>query len=195
MSGNDQRNWFERLSAKIPGYGGYVDKERRRDTDKLQREHLADRVRALKAPINDVMRDLSTGGRLFEIGPVDRLTKKLDRVENRIRYASYGYSGFFDVVKIQQAQLDSIYQFDLSLVEHVDALEAKVKELKANAGSADGLKTSAAAAESAIDELDQTFEGRYKAVNGFGQQGEPYEPPPLFDSGGPAGSADPQSGV
>ena len=57
MSGNDQRNWFERLSGKIPGYGGYVDKERRRDTDKMHREHLADRVRALKGPLNDVMRE------------------------------------------------------------------------------------------------------------------------------------------
>jgi hypothetical protein len=182
MSGNDQRNWFERLSGKIPGYGGYVDKERRRDTDKRQREILADRVRGLKGPINEGMRDLSTGGRLFEIGPVDHLTKKLDRVENRIRYASYGYSGFFDVVKIQQAQLDAIYQFDLSLVEQVDALEAKVNELKSNAGTADGLKAAAAAAEGAIDQLEHTFDGRYNAVNNFGQEAVPQEPAPLFNS-------------
>src|SRR5215831_1446729 len=181
MSANDQRNWFERLSAKIPGYGGYVDKERRRDTDKRQRELLADRIRGLKGPVNEVMRDLSTGGRLFEIGPVDHLTKRLDRVENRIRFASYGYAGFFDVVKIQQAQLDAIYQFDLSLVEQVDALEAKVNELKASAGTADGLKGAAAAAEAAIDQLEHTFEGRYNAVNGFGQ-GPPQEPAPLFNS-------------
>jgi hypothetical protein len=182
MSGNDQRNWFERLSGKIPGYGGYVDKERRRDTDKRQREILADRVRALKGPVNEVMRDLSTGGRLFEIGPVDRLTKKLDRIENRIRYASYGYSGFFDVVKIQEAQLDAIYQFDLSLVEQVDGLETKVNQLKANAGTAEGLKTAASAVEDAIDQLEHTFEGRYKAVNGFGQEQPTQEPAPLFNS-------------
>jgi hypothetical protein len=182
MSGNDQRNWFERLSGKIPGYSGYVDKERRRDTDKRQRELLADRVRGLKAPLNEVMRELSTGGRLFEIGPVDHLTKKLDRVENRIRYASYGYSGFFDVVKIQQTQLDAIYQFDLSLVEQVDALEAKVNELKSNAGTADGLKAAAAAAEGAIDQLEHTFDGRYNAVNNFGQEAVPQEPAPLFNS-------------
>ena len=182
MSANDQRNWFERLSAKIPGYGGYVDKERRRDTDKRQRELLADRVRSLKGPINEVMRDLSTGGRLFEIGPVDHLTKKIDRIENRIRYASYGYSGFFDVVKIQEAQLDALYQFDLSLVEQVDALEAKINELKANSGTADGLKTAASAAGDAVDQLEHIFEGRYNAVNGFGQGPPTQEPAPLFNS-------------
>ncbi len=47
---SDQRNWLERLGEKIPGYGGYAARERRRDIDKLHREHLADRLRAAKQP-------------------------------------------------------------------------------------------------------------------------------------------------
>src|SRR5213593_4386384 len=100
------RNWIERLSSKIPGYSGYVDRERRRDVDKLHREHLADRLRALKSPLTEVTRELSSSGRLFEVGPLDAAAKKLDHLENRVRFASYGYSGFFDVVKIEQPQLD-----------------------------------------------------------------------------------------
>jgi hypothetical protein len=111
MSSNpsDQRNWIERLSSKIPGYSGYVDREQRRDVDKLHREHLADRLRSLKSPLTDLTHELTNGGRLFEAGPVDAATKKLDHLENRVRFASYGYSGFFDVVKIEQTQLDSIF--------------------------------------------------------------------------------------
>ena len=45
-----------------------------------------------------------------------------------IRHASYGYSGFFDQVKIQEAEFDRIYQYDLSLVTDVEALEASVKD-------------------------------------------------------------------
>ena len=105
---SDQRNWLERLGEKIPGYGGYVTKERRRDVDKLHREHLADRLRAAKQPLNELMRELSSSGRLFEVGPVDRVLKKIDQIENRLRFASYGYAGFFDAVKIQEPQLDRI---------------------------------------------------------------------------------------
>ena len=65
------RNWIERLSSKIPGYSGYVDRERRREIDKLHREHLADRVRALKPALTDLMRELTGSGRLFEVGPID----------------------------------------------------------------------------------------------------------------------------
>jgi len=180
MSANipDQRNWLERLSAKIPGYGGYVDKERRRDTDKLHREHLADRLRSFKNPLNDIMGDLSRGGRLFEVGPVDHLIKKLDRIENRVRFASYGYSGFFDVVKIDAARLDSIYHSDLALVERADEVESRLNQLKGQAGSADGLKTGASALEGALDDFEKAFESRFNAVNTFNPAQS--EPGPLF---------------
>ena len=173
---SDQRNWLERLGDKIPGYGGYVSKERRRDADKLHRDHLADRLRATKQPLNDVMRELSSGGRLFEVGPVDRVLKKIDQIENRVRFASYGYAGFFDAVKIQEAQLDRIYQFDLALVEKVEQLERLARELGSKASTADGLKAAAAEIESAADDLNRTFDERYRAIENFrpdDAQGQP----------------------
>jgi hypothetical protein len=173
---SDQRNWLERLGDKIPGYSGYVAKERRRDVDKLHREHLAERLRAAKQPLTDVMRELSSSGRLFEVGPVDRVLKKLDQVENRVRFASYGYSGFFDAVKIQEPQLDLIYRFDLSLVEKVEEFERLARELATKAATADGLKQAAAEIERAADDLNRTFDERYRAIENFrpdDAQGQP----------------------
>jgi hypothetical protein len=173
---SSDRNWLDRLTEKIPGYSGYVDRERRRDIDKLHREHLADRLRSIRAPLTDVMRELSNGGRLFEVGPLDLALKKLDKIENRVRFASYGYSGFFDVVKIEQQQLDAIYRFDLGLVEQIDRLEAKTGELKTKAGSAEGLKVAAAEVAGEIDSLDHAFDERYRAINNFGQDQPPGRP-------------------
>ena len=175
----DQRSWIERLSDKIPGYSGYVDRERRRDIDKLHREHLADRLRSLKAPLTEEMRDLTSGGRLFEIGPVDSAIKKLDHLENRVRFASYGYAGFFDVVKIEQQQLDSLYRFDLKLVEEVDKIEALARDFKGKAGTADGLKAATAEITNALDEAGRSFDERSKAIDSLA----PDQPPgrPLFD--------------
>lgn len=178
MSSNtkDGRNWIERLSSKIPGYSGYVDRERRRDIDKLHREHLADRLRGLKAPLTEVVRDLTNAGRLFEVGPVDAAIKKLDHLENRVRFASYGYAGFFDVVKIEQPQLDSIYSFDLALVEHVDKIEAKLSELKTQSATADGLKSACAEVTAEIDQTGRVFDDRYKAIDNFAEGQPPGRP-------------------
>jgi len=170
------RNWIERLSSKIPGYSGYVDRERRRDIDKLHREHLANRLRGLKAPLTDLMRDLTNGGRLFEVGPVDSAIKKLDRLENRIRFASYGYAGFFDVVKIEQPQLDAIYQFDLALVELVDGIESRIASLKSEKTSPDSLKAECAELCDTIDKTDRAFDERYKAINEFSEGQPPGKP-------------------
>ncbi len=164
---SDQRNWLERLGDKIPGYSGYVAKERRRDVDKMHREHLAERIRAAKQPFTETVREMTSTGRLFEIGPVDRVLKKIDHVENRVRYASYGYAGFFDAVKIEEPQLDAIYRFDLALVEKVEELERRAQELKANGSTPEGLKQAAANAESAADDLNKTFDQRYQAINDF----------------------------
>ena len=173
---SDQRNWLEKLGDRVPGYAGYVAKERRRDVDKMHREHLAERLRATKQPINDVMRELSSSGRLFEVGPLDRVLKKIDQVENRVRFASYGYAGFFDVAKIEETQLERIYRFDLSLVEKVDELERQARELAGKSSTAEGLKAAAAEIERAADDLNRTFDERYRAIENFrpdDAQGQP----------------------
>jgi hypothetical protein len=173
---SDQRNWLEKLGDKIPGYSGYVAKERRRDVDKLHREHLAERLRATKQPVSDLVRELSATGRLFEVGPLDRVSKKIDQIENRVRFASYGYAGFFDVVKIQEAQLDAIYRFDLALVEKVEELERQARTLSERGATAEGLKAAAAELERAADDLNRTFDERYRAIENFRPDGQPGQP-------------------
>ena len=106
----------------------------------------------------------------------DRVLKKLDQVENRVRFASYGYAGFFDAVKIEEPQLERIYRFDLSLVEKVEEFERRARELAAKSADADGLKAAAAEVERAADDLNRTFDERYRAIETFGPddaQGQP----------------------
>lgn len=158
------RNWLEKIVSYIPGYKGYQDKETRRDVDKLHREHVASMLFELKQPINNVIRELSETGRLFEVNPVDRILKKLDKLENRIRYASYGYRGFFDVVKIQEAQLDQLYQFDLALVNDVELLKARVEQFVKQSSDKNSLKAAALELDRALDELDNKFSRRYEAI-------------------------------
>ena len=43
---------------------------------------------------------------------------------NRIRYADRGYAGFFAAVKVDEAALDRVYEFDAALLEGVAAVGA-----------------------------------------------------------------------
>lgn len=171
-----EKNWLQRLAEKIPGLAGYQAKESRREVDKLYRETLADRLRKTKDPVAAVVRDLTDGGRLFEVTPLERVSKKIDTLENRVRFATYGYSGFFDTVQIKEQQLDAIYQFDLRLVEKVEAVEAKAAALGPGSGTPTELKAAAAALEAAVDELGSTFDTRQQSISGFGEASAPGRP-------------------
>ena len=170
-----EKNWLQRLGDKIPGFSGYQAKERRRDIDKLQREAIADRMRSVKVAIAGATRDLTDAGRLLESAPLERVSKKVDTVENRVRFATYGYSGFFDAVQIKEEQLDRIYRFDLALVEKIEAVEHQASALGAGGSPAD-LKTAIAGLEHAVDDLNTSFDARQQAINGFGAESAPGRP-------------------
>jgi hypothetical protein len=119
-----QQNVLERIMNAIPGFKGYREKELRRDADKLQRDHLADLLEEAKKHLNQVSTDISRSGNLAAMNDVETARKRLDKVIARIRWADRGYGGFFDTVKVDEAMLERVYAFDLSLIEHVDRIRA-----------------------------------------------------------------------
>lgn len=123
-----EKNMMEKLADAIPGLKGYRDKEARRDTDKRLREYMAGRIDGARKTLDEAKRIMVSQKQLDGLADVDRLSQKLFKNANAIRFASYGYSGFFDQVKIQEAELDRIYQYDLSLISDIEALEASVKQ-------------------------------------------------------------------
>lgn len=123
-----EKNLLETLADAIPGIKGYREKEARRDTDKRFREYLASRIDGARKAIDEIKRIRVKQRKLEELDEIDRLSQKLFKLSNAIRQASYGYSGFFDQVKIQEAELDRIYQYDLSLLGNVEDLETTLKE-------------------------------------------------------------------
>jgi hypothetical protein len=66
---------------------------------------------------------------------MDRLVAKMDRVVEKVNHASYGYSGFFDVVKVKEENLDRMIDFDNKLFDEVNGFIADVDAFKAEATS------------------------------------------------------------
>jgi hypothetical protein len=125
----EQRNWLERLMAKIPGFKSYVNRELRRDVDKLQREHLSGEVREIRDRLRGMARDYTDAGRIPVLQGFDRLDKKLDGLSQAIRFADYGNSGFFDPVKIGEPELERLYEHDCSILDDLEALDTQVGQV------------------------------------------------------------------
>ena len=117
-----RRNWLERLGEMIPGFRGFQDRELRREVDKMQREHLAKEIGRLKVVSRGKARAYTDEGQLGVLHHFERLDRQLDGLSQAIRFSDYGASGFFDVVKIYEPELEKLYQFDLSVLDDVSLL-------------------------------------------------------------------------
>jgi hypothetical protein len=156
------QNALERLANAIPGFKGYRERELRRDTDRLQREHLATRLDGNKKALNEIAAASTRGGSLDAINDVETARKRLDKVTNRVRYASRGYTGFFDAIKVDEALLGRLYEFDLRLLENVEAIEAGTTGAR---GSSD-VKAALEQVIREIDVLDQRLDEREAMLAG-----------------------------
>lgn len=151
-----EKNFLERFADKIPGLKGYRERESRRDTDKRLREHVASILDQQRRSMDATKRDLLSAARLDVLGAADRVTSKFQRAADSIRFATYGYSGFFDQVKIKEEQLDTLYRYDSELVGAVRDLEGKVK----GAGKSSDPAGSVRDLEAAVDGLIVKIEAR-----------------------------------
>ncbi len=151
----ERRNWLERIAAKIPGIKGYLDRELRRDVDKMQREWLAGQLDRGRGSVQEHIREWSRTGNLANLDLASSLDKALDRLANRIRHAEYGYTGFFDVVKIRESELDRLYEFDLNLMSVVEDLALRIESLPGTAA-----EPAVRSLLEAVQEADRTFDER-----------------------------------
>ena len=62
----------------------------------------------------------------------DLFAKTLEKTISEIRYADQGYSGFFDLIKIREAELDSMYELDGEIVEAAGRFNDEFKKLAAS---------------------------------------------------------------
>jgi len=125
-----QMRLSERILAALPGFRGYKEKELRRESDRLIRNHLYRRLSEAKSDLKDVFQKLSDR-RLFEVlTNMDRLVAKFDRVAAKIDHASYGYAGFFNIVKVEEANLDRMIDFDNQLLDDVEKIVNEVEAFK-----------------------------------------------------------------
>ena len=163
-----QMRLSERILAELPGFRGYKEKELRRESDRLIRNQLYRKLSGAKSGFKDVFQKISDR-RTFEVlTDMDRVMAKFDRVSEKVNHASYGYTGFFDVVKVKEENLDRMIDFDNRLfdnaqkiVEEVSVLRSEVEKQKF-----DKAKDHTRSVQEALDAFEEAFDGREEVILG-----------------------------
>jgi len=99
---------------------------------------------------------------------IDRLSAKMDRIAEKVNHASYGYAGFYDIVKIKEDSLDRMITFDNQLLDEVNALTASIEDLKTQLLSNNfaNLKDKIQTIADKFELLEDTFDKREQVISG-----------------------------
>ena len=136
----DGRGKLKDLLLKIPGFKGYIAMEDRRTADKMVRDVVADRYQEQLDRLTGVMSEFVDRGDLEFVGKLEGITVKIRTFIDKIRHAVYGYSGFFDAIKVDETKLERLYDYDQALLDGIDAISASLESL-ASAVESDEIKT------------------------------------------------------
>jgi hypothetical protein len=161
-----QQDIIKKLLSKIPGFSGYIERENRRSSDKILRDTVSSRLEDVWKRISSLQRDLLNQGEIRVIDDLEAAAIKFRQVIDRIKKASYGYSGFFDAVKINEKELASIYQYDLAMMEQVDIANKAVDTVETSIGT-DGLPASIRNLVSVADQCVLAFDKRAEVITGM----------------------------
>jgi hypothetical protein len=118
--------------------------------------------------IRDIFQKLSDRRSFDVLTDLDRLVAKLDRVTEKVNHASYGYSGFFDVVKIREEALDRMINFDDALLDDVAKFVDEVTAFKGDImkQNFDSAKEHVQSLTEALDDFEQSFDSREEEILG-----------------------------
>jgi hypothetical protein len=100
--------------------------------------------------------------------PTNQLIAKLDRVAEKVNRASYGYSGFFDSVRVEAPQLDQMVAYDTQMMESVRKLVDLISSFKMqlSQGKFEDTRNVESGLDTSILQLEATFDKRKQTIEG-----------------------------
>jgi hypothetical protein len=159
---------LERLMLALPGFRGYKLREQRREADRIVRDYIYKSLEQSRDDLMSCFQSLSDSKVSELMEPVNRLVAKLDRVAEKINRASYGYSGFFDSIKIEENELDNMLAYDTQLMDSVRKIGELTTSFKAdlNQGKVENARIERQQLDDSISNLESAFDQRKVAIEG-----------------------------
>lgn len=157
---------FKKLVSYIPGFSGYVERQNRRDADKLLRETVARRFEEQWSRASNLQAELVSNGKIAFVDDMEKASLALRTFIDKISTAARGYSGMFDAVKINEKELEAIYQFDAAFFDLGDQVKSALDNVEASMGDDAALPAAIRNITTLSRLAVETFERRSEVVTG-----------------------------
>jgi hypothetical protein len=161
-----QQDPFKKLASFIPGFKGYIERQNRRDADKVLRDTVAQRFEDQWRRTSQLQSDLVSNGQIAFVDDLEKAAIKLRTFIDKISTAPRGYSGLFDAVKINEEELESIYQFDAAFFDLAEQVGRALDNVEASLGDPPALPAAIRNVTTLARQAVETYNRRSEVVIG-----------------------------
>ena len=161
-----QQDPFKKLASFIPGFKGYIERQNRRDADKVLRDTVARRFEDQWRRVSQLQSDLVSNGQISFVDDIEKAAIKLRTFIDKISTAPRGYSGMFDAVKINEEELESIYQFDAAFFDLAEQVGRGLDNVEASLGDPAALPAAIRNVTTLARQAVETYNRRSEVVIG-----------------------------
>ncbi len=154
----ENRDLVSKITARFPGYSGYVEKAETYDADTIVRGLLADRVGSFKAAVNEKSSDLAQKKERGPLPDLDALSLKMETVIKKCRHADFGKAAALSSMKLSDDDVNRLLEYDWRLISSLDELETALSGIKA--ASAESLGPVIGGISDKLKEFEKKFDER-----------------------------------
>jgi hypothetical protein len=154
---------FKKIGSKIPGFKGYVERQNRRDSDKLIRDTIYRRFREFEGRVSDLQVEFVNQGEIKYTDDLEKAALRLRTFADRVRTAPRGYSSLFEAVKINEEELTKLYDYDATLLDKSEEIGRAIDNVQASIGT-DGLPAAIRNLQTLSKDCVNAYERRQEVV-------------------------------
>ncbi len=161
----DDRGLLKRIQLHVPGFAGYRRREDLRQAENILRIQMANSLKSARETTEEARELMVEENHYEELDRVGRIINRFRTLEGRVRHAEGGYSGISPAIRIEDAEINRLYEYDASLLDEASALGKETAELKAASGEGKELRKRTKDIRSQLDAFEDTFEKRMLVVS------------------------------
>jgi len=131
----DNRGIIKKLELKIPGFRAYRTGDDLRISDALLRKQISQKLEAALSALQNLRSSFVSQGKFQDLTEIGHVISVLQQLDGALLHGQQGYSGISPAIRIDDAKLNQLYQYDLDLMSAAEQIEEKCNF---NSGTAGG---------------------------------------------------------
>jgi hypothetical protein len=164
----EDRGILKKIQTYIPGFRGYRLREDLRDADRMLRAQLGQKLGLERRGLEECRGLLVQSYGSKELELIGGLINQFKKVEGAVTHAEMGYSGFAADIQIKEEELDRLYEYDVTMLDHLSAIHMNIDNLKNALMAADEISShrEIMSIKARITDFEDKFGQRLRAIEG-----------------------------